>query len=75
MVTFNETSFTVTVETHGDPVENWLHTQHDLIDALQSEADDMIRKRFHYLELLNALLPDWETAKRMIADPIAVSKQ
>ena len=65
MVTFNKDSFTVTVETGTDPVEDWLATQNELIESLQAEADDMHEKRFHYLTLLKALLPDWETAKKM----------
>lgn len=65
MVTFNEKSFTITVETQIDPIEDWIATHNEMVDALQSEDDDMHEKRFHYLELLRALLPDWETAKRM----------
>lgn len=65
MVTFNEKSFTVTVQTQIDPIEDWLATHDEMINVLQSEADDMHEKRFHYLELLRALMPDWETAKKM----------
>jgi hypothetical protein len=63
MVKFTETGYSIHVETHGNPIENWLATHSELVDALQSESEDMMSKRYHYLELLKQLMPDWETAK------------
>ena len=75
MVTFNKDSFTVTVETGTDPVEYWLATHQELVDALKCEDEQMIAKRFHYLELLSQLMPDWETAKKMTVDLEKIGKQ
>lgn len=65
-VKFNESSFTIVVETVRCPIENWLETQEELIDMLQSEDDQMHTKHYHYLELLKSMQPDIETAKKMM---------
>jgi hypothetical protein len=75
MVTFNENGFTVSVPTNGSPVENWLNTHNELVEALQHEDDSMITKRMHYLELLRNLMPDFETAQRLIPQPEKMVKQ
>ena len=75
MVTFSSTGFTIEIETKGDPIENWLATHQELVDALQCEDELMMAKRFHYLELLSQLVPDWETAKRMRVLPTELQQQ
>jgi hypothetical protein len=55
----------IEVETASSPVEYWLETQDELLDALQSEAPELHTNRFHYIELLRSMLPDLETAKKM----------
>lgn len=75
MVTFSENGFTITVETKGNPVENWLETHSEMVDALQCEDELMLAKRFHYLELLRNLVPDWETAQRLIPQPEKMAQQ
>lgn len=75
MVTFNENGFTVSVNTNGNPIENWLNTHNELVEALQHEDEDMLSKRVHYLELLRNLVPDYETAKRLIPQPDKMAKQ
>ena len=65
-VTFKPGSFIVEVKTNADPVESWLETQDDLVDLLQSENEEMHLDRFHYLELLRNMMPDIETAKKMM---------
>ena len=75
MVTFNENGFVVTVSTVGSPVENWLNTHKELVEALQNESEEMITKRMHYLELLRNLMPDWETAQRLIPQPEKMVQQ
>jgi len=65
-VTFKPESFIVEVKTGTSPIESWMETQHQLIDVL--EQDDGISKseRIHYLELLRNMMPDEETAKKMM---------
>ena len=65
-VSFKPKSFTVEVKTNANPVESWLETQDELVDLLQSEPDEMHANRFHYLELLRNMMPDVETAKKML---------
>ena len=65
-VKFNKDSFTIEVETVAGPIESWLETQSELLDALQSEEEDMHVNRIHYLNLLRCMMPDLETAKRML---------
>jgi len=65
MIQFTDTAFVVTVECGGNPIENWLETHQQLVDALQCEDKQMLTKRYHYLELLRNLMPDIEQAKKM----------
>lgn len=65
-VTFNKTSFTIEVETGHNPIELWLDTQEQLIDALQAENIEMHGNRYAYLELLRSMQPDFDTAKKMV---------
>jgi len=65
-IKFGLNSYTVEVETAGNPVENWLNAQSDMIDLLQCESPEMQQNRFYYLELLRSLQPDLETAKKML---------
>ena len=64
-VKFNPKSYTIEVLTETNPIENWLETQSELIDALQSEAEEMHTNRIYYLGLLRDMMPDLETAKKM----------
>ena len=64
-VKFTEKSFTIEVVTEYRPVEVWLETCEEMIDVLQCQDDDMISRRFHFLEVLRAMLPDLETAEKM----------
>jgi len=67
MVTFNENSFIIEVQTGTNPIENWLTTHDELIELLQSQAADMINGvPYHALELIRCMMPDLDTAKRMI---------
>jgi hypothetical protein len=68
MIKFKEHSFVIEIETGGNPIEDWLATHSELVDALQSESEDMMSKRYHYLELLRNLLPDYDTAKALLPD-------
>jgi hypothetical protein len=65
-VKFTETSFIIEVQTGTNPMEAWLDTHDQLVDCLQSENEDMHGYRYHYLELLRSMMPDWETAKKML---------
>ncbi|MCX7099940.1 MAG: hypothetical protein NTX38_00200, partial [Methylobacter sp.] len=65
-VSFKNHGFTIDVATGGNPIESWLETQHDLLTVLQSEDENTLSKHSHTLELLRNLLPDIETAQKMI---------
>ena len=65
MVIFHPDKFVIEVVTAADPVESWLETQNEMLDALQSEDIDLMSKRPHYLALLRNMLPDLDTAKKM----------
>ena len=65
-VKFNADGFTVEVKTCHSPVEDWLETQNELLGVLQSESEEMHANRFHYIELLRNMMPDLETAKKMM---------
>lgn len=67
MTTFQKDSFTITIPTFGDPVEDWM----DLINEIGSifsmlNSENMPRHDFCNLgSLLQALVPDYDTAQRM----------
>ena len=64
-VKFNQSSFTVEVQTGSNPIESWMETQNELFDSLQSESQ-VKSERCHYIELLRSMMPDEETAKKML---------
>ena len=67
MVTFKEKSFVIEVECGSNPIEDWLTTHDELISLFQSQAADMMNGvSYHALELVRNMMPDLETAKRMI---------
>jgi hypothetical protein len=67
MVKFNNKSFTIQVETGGNPIEDWLKTHEELVDMFQCQNMDLCNGNMHYnvLELLRSMMPDLETAKKM----------
>ena len=66
MVTFSDTGFTIEVETGTNPIDAWMDTHSEMVDCLQSEEDDKHAYRYHYLELLRNMLPDYDTALRLM---------
>ncbi|MBV5327211.1 MAG: hypothetical protein JZU65_06155 [Chlorobium sp.] len=65
-VTFTQGSFIIEVKTATNPMEDWLATQEQLIDCLQSENIELHGERYAYLELLRSMQPDLATAKKML---------
>ena len=68
MTTFQKDSFTITIPTGGDPVENWM----DLISEIGSifsmltpETINRCDGLYNLAVLLQALVPDYDTAQRM----------
>jgi DNA-binding FadR family transcriptional regulator len=66
MVTFTETGFCIEIDTRCNPMEAWLDTHAELVDALQSEDPEKQAYRYHYLELLRNMMPDYEQAKQWL---------
>jgi exonuclease VII small subunit len=58
----------IEVETGTNPIEDWLKTQDDIIDLLQSQDMTLDSSNNHYnaLELLRSMMPDYETAEKML---------
>jgi len=67
MVTFRENGFVIEVTTGSTPIETWMAT-HDQLLALLGDVDNDMRDGNYYyvIELLREMMPDWETAKKMI---------
>lgn len=68
MVQFNATSFTVTVETGTNPIEDWLELQGEILGvmaALDTKGNCM-EMPYRLINLLRDMQPDWATAKKMI---------
>lgn len=68
MTTFQKDSFTITIPTGGDPVEDWM----DLISEIGSifsmltpETINRCDGLYNLAVLLQALVPDYDTAQRM----------
>jgi len=66
-VTFKPESFSIEVKTGTNPIESWTETQHELIDVLEQDEGFSKSERVHYLELLRSMIPDEETARKMMA--------
>jgi hypothetical protein len=64
-VIFSPDSYVISVKTDVSPAEHWLETQREMLDLLHSEDETLISKRCHYIELLQSMLPDLETAEKM----------
>ncbi len=69
MVRFTEDSFVIEVKVGCNPIESWLETHSDLIDSLQSEDPELLGRRTYMLELLKQMMPEWETACKMLDEP------
>ncbi len=67
MVTFNKDSFTITIQTGGNPIENWLDLNGQLTQLLSAiDNEEAVRPTpWMVINLLSDMMPDWETAKKM----------
>lgn len=67
MVQFNPTSYTVTVETGMNPIEDWMELQSEILSvlaALDTKANCM-EMPYRLLSLLRDMQPDIAIAKKM----------
>ena len=65
MVRFNETSFTITIDTGGEPVEEWLCLHDELCRLIRDQHSDLAEAPWTVLCLLAALTPDLSVAQKM----------
>ena len=75
MTTFQTEGFTVTINTGYCLVESWQNLQKQLYDLLSTIREDNMPSRIDAIMLLlDALQPDWETARRMIPEKRSTAK-
>ena len=67
MVTFNKTSYVITVETGSNPGENWKQALDELLEMQQCLNPEMAGdKVFYYaFDLIRCMLPDIDLAIKM----------
>lgn len=65
---FNEKGYTITVYTGGNPMESWLLLHNELLRILSAwdAENDIMETPTHILSLLEDMMPEWETAKKML---------
>ena len=68
MIRFTHNSYIVEVKTACNPAEDYTETMGELIDLMQSEDDEMSKRRFFLLSLLRAMLPTYDQAIAMDQD-------
>lgn len=68
MVRFEKDRFIIEIVTKTNPIETWLETKKEMVRLLQDQAEEEPHKYYYYLNLLEGMMPDWETAKKMIHD-------
>lgn len=68
MVQFNETSYSVTIETGTNPIEDWLELQGEILGVLAvlDVQATCIQMPFRLINLLRDMQPELEVAKKMI---------
>ncbi len=68
MVKFYPDRFTIEVVTNCNPIESWLNMHSEMIDLLQSDNDEVHTSHYYYLELMREMMPDLNTAKKMVEE-------
>lgn len=68
MVNFENNGFIIRVETSGNPIEDWLNTHDELVDLFQCQDVEMTngKKYYNALKLLRSMMPDYQTATKML---------
>ena len=69
-VEFNDNSFVITVPTGGNPMEDWLGLHEELLEVLSvwDSQSNIMENPCRMLWLIQNMMPDWETAKKMHPD-------
>jgi hypothetical protein len=65
MVRFSEDSFTITIPTGGNPVEEWLNLHDDLCRLLMMQGEETCVVHWNTHRLLEELTPEWSVARKM----------
>lgn len=69
-VEFNDKSFSITIYTGMNPIEEWLELHNELTDVLSML--DMVSismpTPYRVLELIKEMMPDVDTAKKMVSN-------
>jgi len=68
MVRFEKDRLTIEIVTNTNPIEYWLETLNGMITLLQCQDSEMLSNNYFVFELIREMMPDIETAKKMIND-------
>lgn len=66
-VEFKEKSFTITIDTMGEPTEEWLELHNELCTVLTMlDTQEMCMPMpWRVIDLVRAMMPEWEDARKM----------
>lgn len=67
MVRFEDKSYTIEIETGGNPIENYQELQTEIAYVFSVIGKDQMPEQglFYLADLLMQLQPEWEVAKKM----------
>lgn len=65
MITFKEESYIVEVKTAGNPIEDYLGLQQELLELMNAMDEHMEFRAWRTLELLKQMMVDYETGMKM----------
>lgn len=65
MVQFNENSFSVTIDTDANPVEEWLGLQQEIIEVVSLINTSETPMPYRLMGLLRNMQPDYDVALKM----------
>lgn len=68
MVRFEKDRFVIEIVTNTNPVEAWIETMKELSDLISSQDKEMTTNRYWVNGLMIEMMPDFNTAKKMIND-------
>jgi hypothetical protein len=65
MVQFNETGYTITIDTHGNPIENWFDMKCQLLKVLSCLDSELDIETYEVFNLLSSMELNLEQAQKV----------